>query len=116
MFNSRVDGLLVCSVENTKTSDHFDAFLRKKIPVIFFDRVMALKDCMNILIDNRKAAYEATSYLIEQGCRKIVHITAVPKTNIYIDRLQGYKDALKDHHISFKSEHIIISNFSQESA
>jgi LacI family transcriptional regulator len=44
-----------------------------------------------------------------------VHITAVPKTNIYIDRLQGYKDALKDHHISFKNEHIIISNFSQES-
>lgn len=115
MFNSRVDGLLVCSVENTKTSDHFDAFLKKKIPVVFFDRVIELKSCTKILINNKKAAYEATTHLIEQGCRNIVHITAVPKTNIYIDRLHGYKDALKDHHIPFKNEHIIISNFSQES-
>jgi LacI family transcriptional regulator len=43
-----------------------------------------------------------------------VHITGTPKTNVYIDRLQGYKQALADNKIKFKKENIIIANFSQE--
>lgn len=114
MYNSRVDGLLVSSVDITASYDHFNAFLKRKIPIIFFDRVVDLKGCPSILIDNAKAAYEATTHLINQGCKRIVHITATPKTNVYIDRLQGYKQALADHNIPYRKEYIIISNFSQE--
>src|SRR3954471_19125117 len=60
LFNNRVDGLLVSLAYNTKDLDHFDSFFRKKIPVIFFDRVMEHKNCTNILIDNAAAAYTAT--------------------------------------------------------
>jgi LacI family transcriptional regulator len=73
------------------------------------------ENCTNILIDNRKAAYEATNHLIKQGCKRIVHITATPKRNVYIDRLQGYKHALIDNGIPFKEEYVIIGNLSQES-
>jgi LacI family transcriptional regulator len=72
------------------------------------------KNCSNILIDNRKAGYEATSHLISQGCKNIVHITATPKRNVYVDRLQGYKQALADHKIKFRQENLIINNLSQE--
>jgi LacI family transcriptional regulator len=115
MFNNRVDGLLVSLAYDTVDLDHFEMFFKKNIPVIFFDRVAENKHCTNILIDNRKAAYEATRHLIEQGCKRIVHITATPKRNVYIDRLQGYKQALFDHNIPFKEEYVIISNLSQES-
>ena len=114
MFNSRVDGLLVSSVDITESNDHFGAFLKRRIPLIFFDRVVDLKGCTSILIDNARAAYEATTHLIKQGCKRIVHITATPQTNVYIDRLEGYKQALADYSIPFKKEYIIISNFSQE--
>jgi LacI family transcriptional regulator len=69
---------------------------------------------VNVLIDNRKAAYEATRHLIEAGCKRIVHITATPKRNVYIDRLQGYKQALADHNIKFREEYVLIGNLSQE--
>jgi LacI family transcriptional regulator len=89
-------------------------FFRKNVPLIFFDRVAEHKNCTNVLIDNRKAAYEATLHLIEQGCRNIVHITATPKRNVYVDRLQGYKQALAEHNLPFSQDHIIIGNLSQE--
>ena len=84
------------------------------MPLIFFDRVIDNKKCTNVLIDNHKAGYEATSHLINQGCKRIVHITAIPKLNVYKDRLQGYKQALADHRIAFKEKLVIINNLSQE--
>lgn len=114
MFNNRVDGLLVSLAYDTDEVAHFDVFSKKNIPLIFFDRVIDNKNCVNVLIDNRKAAYEATKHLIDQGCKRIVHITATPKRNVYIDRLNGYKQALADHNIKFRDEYVIISNLSQE--
>lgn len=114
LFNNRVDGLLASLAYDTNELSHFDSFFKKKIPVIFFDRVMDHENCTNILIDNRKAAYEATKHLIEQGCKRIVHITAPPKQNVYTERLQGYKQALSDHHLKFSEENVIIGNLSME--
>jgi LacI family transcriptional regulator len=114
LFNNRIDGLLASLAYDTKELLHFDSFFRKNIPVIFFDRVMDHDNCTNILIDNRQAAYQATKHLIEQGCRRIVHITAPPKQNVYIDRLKGYKQALADHKIKFREEDVIIGNLSME--
>lgn len=114
MFNNRVDGLLVSLAYDTEDISHFDTFYRKGVPIIFFDRVAEQDMGTNVLIDNRKAAYEATKHLIQQGCKRIAHITATPKRNVYIDRLEGYKKALADHHLPFTDELLIIGNLSQE--
>jgi len=114
MFNNRVDGLLVSLAYDTDDLSHFDLFSRKHIPFLFFDRVVEDNRWTNILIDNRKAGYEATSHLISQGCRRIVHITAPSRRNVYIDRLAGYRQALAEHRISFKEEYVIMNNLSQE--
>jgi LacI family transcriptional regulator len=114
MFNNRVDGLLVSLAYDTKDIAHFEPFFKRNIPVIFFDRVEEHKNSTNVLIDNKRAAYEATKHLIEEGCKRIVHITAIPKRNVYTDRLAGYKQALAEHKIKFKEEYLIISNLGQE--
>ena len=114
MFDNRVDGILVSLAYDTEDLSHFDAFFKRRIPLIFFDRVVDDENCTNILIDNRKAAYEATTHLIKQGCKRIVHITATPKRNVYVDRLQGYKHALSDNDIAFRQDYVLISNLSQE--
>lgn len=115
MFNSRVDGLLVSLAYDTGELSHFDSFFKKNIPVIFFDRVMEHENSTSILIDNRQAGYNATKHLIEQGCKRIVHITAMPKQNVYADRLKGYKDALAEAKIRFREGNVLITNLSQES-
>jgi len=115
LFNNRVDGLLVSLAYDTEDISHFDSFFKKNIPVIFFDRVEQHESSTQILIDNRQAAFDATENLIQQGCKRIVHITATPQRNVYIDRLQGYKQALATHNIPFREDYILINNLSFES-
>ncbi|MBN8853821.1 MAG: LacI family transcriptional regulator [Sphingobacteriales bacterium 50-39] len=114
MFNNRVDGLLVSLAYDTDKLTHFEPFIKKNIPLVFFDRVEDHANCLNILINNKKAAYEATTHLISQGRRRIVYITATPKRNVYIHRLEGYKEALADQKIPFREEYVLVSNLSQE--
>lgn len=113
MFDSRVDGLLVSLASDTENLDHFNTFFRKGIPMILFDRVMPQKNCTNIIIDNVKAGYEAASHLIEQGCRRIMHITGNVKRNVYADRLKGYKLALMNHGLSVEEDLIQITNLTR---
>ena len=114
MFNNRVDGLLISLSYETGDITHFDAFYRKNIPIIFFDRVAEHENCTNILINNRKAAYEATRHLVQQGCKRVVHITTTPKRNVYMERLEGYQKALAEQGIPFTDDLLIIGNLSQE--
>ncbi len=104
MFDNRVDGLLVSLAYDTDNIDHFEKFTKKGIPVIFFDRVYETNDSVCIVIDNFKNAYDVTSHLLEQGCTRIMHITGNLKRNVYYDRFNGYKKALKDAGIAFKEE------------
>lgn len=114
MFNNRVDGLLVSLAYDTTDATHFDVFHRKRIPFLFFDRVIDDNRWTSILIDNHKAGYEATAHLIAQGCRRIAHITAESTQKVYRDRLAGYRLALEEHDIPFKKEYVIENNLTPE--
>jgi LacI family transcriptional regulator len=110
MFNTRVDGLLVSLAYDTQDDSHFKIFLDKNIPLIFFDRVFEHPLCTNVVIDNYSAGYAMTKHLIQQGCKRIVHITANIKRNVYAERLQGYKQALTDHGITPQDNMIFINS------
>jgi LacI family transcriptional regulator len=114
MFNSRVDGLLVSLAADTEAIDHFEPFFKKEIPVIFFDRVPQQNYGMGVVIDNEKAAFAATSHLIEQGCQRIAHALGNLKINVYADRLRGYKQALEAFGIPHQSEDVILTDLSEE--
>ncbi len=114
LFNHRVDGLLVSLAYDTTSLDHFKAYQEKRVPVIFFDRVDETFGATSILIDNQQAGYEATQHLIEQGCKRIMHITAPSDKNVYRDRLRGYRKALTDYELPSDHELILTNNLSFE--
>jgi LacI family transcriptional regulator len=114
MFNSRVDGLLVSLAYNTGTVEHFRPFIKKGIPLLFFDRVADLESCPTIVIDNFKAGYEITTHLIEQGCKNLVHVTGNLRRNVYNDRFNGFKQALSDHGLTFNSSNILLTDLSPD--
>ncbi len=117
LFNSRVDGLLISLTCGTCNLDHLDKFLKKGIPVIFFDRV---KDhpgypCSKVVIDNIKAGFDATHHLIEQGCRRIMYVSDSLISNVYSDRHQGYKKAHRYHKIDTDPELIYVTKLDEAS-
>lgn len=112
LFNSRVDGLLISLSSDTKNIDHFGVFLKKQIPLIFFDRVIEHPSCTSIVIDNVRAGYDVTNHLIDQGCRRIAHVGGSMSRNVYSDRLKGQVMALKDRGIEHDPSLTISNNLS----
>jgi LacI family transcriptional regulator len=113
MFDNRVDGLLVSLAYDTVNIEHFQRFIKRNIPIIFFDRVHESDDTISIVIDNYKNAYDMTRHLVEQGCSRIMHITGNLKRNVYRERFNGYKEALKDAGLDYDEELLIISELNE---
>lgn len=109
LFHKRVDGLIASLAFDTPDLTHFDQFINKKIPIIFFDRVEENQQGTKIIIDNFKAAYQVTKHLIDQGCKRIAHITGSLTRNVFDQRFKGYLAALKDHNIKFDEKLLIIA-------
>jgi len=114
MYNNRVDGLLISLAYDTKNILHLQSFFSKKIPVVFFDRCFASDENISVIIDNYKAAYKVTSHLLEQGCKRIMHIGASMLRDVYANRLKGYKDALEEHNISPDPGLLYVCNLTEE--
>ena len=114
LFHKRVDGLIASLAFNTDGLEHYKPYEEKGIPVIFFDRVEENGESTKVIIDNYKCGYEATSHLIEQGCKRIVLVTANLKRNVYAQRHKGYMDALFDHGLPYHKEHVLIKDLSEQ--
>ncbi|QJD96787.1 LacI family transcriptional regulator [Mucilaginibacter robiniae] len=114
MYNNRVDGLLVSLAYDTENAEHFESFVKRGIPLVYFDRTFPHEQCPGVAIDNVKAAYDVTQHLIEQGCKRIVHVTAYRLSAVALDRFNGYKQALLDNNIPFDESLIIYTHLGMQ--
>ncbi|MCE7043627.1 LacI family DNA-binding transcriptional regulator [Dyadobacter sp. CY312] len=114
MYNSRVDGLLVSLAYDTDGFDHFENFVKKNVPILFFDRIFDHDACAAIVIDNEQAGYDVTSHLIMQGCNRIMHVTGNLKRNVYSERYRGYRSALEAHGVLFDESLVTETDLSRE--
>jgi LacI family transcriptional regulator len=115
-FHKRVDGLIVSLAYDTTDLSHFDPFIKKRIPVIFFDRVEENCQGTRVVIDNYQAGYDATLHLAQQGCKCIAHVTASLKRNVYADRLKGYRAALQEQDLPFDKTLLFVHDLSEDAA
>ncbi|ASO05536.1 LacI family DNA-binding transcriptional regulator [Arenibacter algicola] len=114
LYDSGVDALLVSLAYDTSNFDHFAHYIRNKIPLIFIDRVHNLPNCSTIIINNRLAGFEATEHLIAKGCKNLLYVGGNIKRNVYLDRLQGFREALEKHQLDFDKTHFLESDLSPE--
>ncbi|MFT3843732.1 MAG: LacI family DNA-binding transcriptional regulator [Lacibacter sp.] len=115
LFHKRVDGLIASLSFDTNSMEHFQPYIDRGIPLVFFDRVDENSDNPKVIIDNYKCGYEATQHLIKQGCKRIVLVTASLTRNVYAQRLRGYKDALFDNDIKYSDKYLLIKDLSEKS-
>lgn len=95
LFANRVDGLILSIGMETKTFDHLKLFAERKIPLVFFDRVVDEIKAHKIVVDDFGGGFRATKHLIEQGAKRIAHIGGPLNLKIYEARQNGYFEALK---------------------
>ncbi len=101
LLNKRVDGIIL-SLSNESNDDlHLKEIIRREIPLVQFDKIAKLIPSSKVIINDQKAAFEATEHLIHKGCKKIAHIRGPVNPQNAIDRFLGYKKALEKNHIPF---------------
>ncbi len=110
LFHKRVDGLIASLAFDTPDLQHFDQFIAKKIPVVFFDRVEENTGAAKVIIDNYKGGYDITQHMIKQGCRRIAHLTGNLTRNVYLKRFEGYKAALKENGIPYDKDLLFVTS------
>lgn len=98
LVQGSVDGIILSlsiGTQKIKNYDHIQRLLKNNTPVVLFDRVADKINCDKVVSDNYKGAYEATSFLIDSGCRKIALFTTHKDLSVVKLRNRGYADAIK---------------------
>ena len=89
----RCDGVILLQIQY---NDEWLQKYTKQIPIVQCCEYTGYGDIPHITVDNYKAAYEATEYLIRLGHRNIGTISAANNMVSTIQRMRGYRDALHD--------------------
>ncbi len=108
LISKRVDGIMISLASTTVDISHLQEVQSLDIPLVMFDKISKLIPCSKIIIDDRKAAYEATKHLIDSGCKRIAHFRGALLPQNSIDRFLGYKKALEDHGLTYDPSLIYI--------
>ncbi len=109
-----VDGLLVSTSSAAETSAHFQEVIKEGVPVVFFDRVATNIYTSKVMQDDFNGAFATVEHLIEQGYRKIAHVSGPVGLAMSAQRLRGYFAALEKHQLPIREEWVLFSGFSQE--
>lgn len=103
-----VDGFLVSITQETNDLEYFRHLIENRIPLVFFNRIGKDLPISHVIIDDYKWAFLAVEHLIEQGCKRIIHLAGPENLDISKNRLHGYADALEKHGIAF-DENLVIT-------
>jgi DNA-binding LacI/PurR family transcriptional regulator len=116
LLSSRVDGILVSLCKVTEKFDHFRDIIKAGIPLVFFDRVCDEIETDRVIVDDETGAYEATRYLIETGCRNIVHLSGPQNLLIGKNRKGGFVKALEEYNFPWSEKNIVKCDTAEEAA
>lgn len=96
-----VDGI-ICISGIEEIPSHF---LSRDIPIVCIDRKPKdHSEAYYVESNHYSGGYQATEELINQGCKNIAILSRNKSLSVNRQRLKGYLDALKDHHLEAKEE------------
>lgn len=107
-LRSKVCGVIVSQAKDTKDYAHYQRLLDAGIPMVFYDRICTGVNASRVVVDDYMGAYNAVTYLIETGCKRIAYYGGPVQLEISKNRFNGYKDALLKHGMKIDDEIIVI--------
>jgi LacI family transcriptional regulator len=116
LMKTRVEGLIVCLSQETRSYEHFDRLIKNNIPLVFFDRVCRTDEVPSVVVDNVEAAQKVTKHFYKNGFRRIAYIAGPDHLNISQERTRGYLSGLKSCGLDVRPELLEKCNLSTKDA
>ncbi len=86
------------------------------IPIVLVSADLKFKKLNGIFVDNVQGGFMATDEFIKQGHKKIAIMTGILESEPSIERVIGYKKALKEAGIKINNNYILNGKFSTDAA
>lgn len=113
-----VDGILFCMALDSnkkKVTESINLLEKLRMPFVMIDRFQEEADCSAVIVNHKTGGYLATQHLLNAGHKKIGCVTGPLELQDCIDRLAGYKIALKEYNIDYDPTLIYEGNYDKES-
>lgn len=116
LYDHSIDGLILIIPQ--MSNDEIIKMKVDKRPVVIFGRNMQEYDIPSITVDNKLGSYNAVKHLYSHGLNKIAFIGGINNENLDYrkERIEGYKQALKDCNLEFRSEYVENALYQEEAA
>ena len=111
---TQVDGIIASMANETVDLSYYEKIKSNGIPLILFDRGENDLNVDYIGIDDYNSSHMIIEHLKSKGCKRIAHIGGYRRTRIFNNRIRGYIDAIKKHHLPHDEELLIESDLTLE--
>lgn len=108
----RADALILHCV--ALSDEELIALAGESVPMVLIGRYLAELESHCVTLDNEAGGEMATSYLLEQGHRRIGHISGPLWFSDSRDRLLGYRRALERAGIGYDERLVVEADFQEE--
>lgn len=109
LINRQVDGFVIVSSEHSE--DQINYLKGKNIPFVLLDRHFPELQTDFVATDNFRASYDACEHLIHQGYSKVGLVAYHLDMQHMKDRINGYKEALRQNGIASRKEWLVEVEF-----
>jgi LacI family transcriptional regulator len=114
LIRARLDGI-VLTPPLSESLPVLEAIHQRNIPVVAVATGRAPDWALSVSINDHAAAYQMTRHLLTLGHTRIGFIKGNPRQTASEERLQGYKDALRDAGIADSAELVVQGFFTYRS-
>lgn len=114
LMDRRIDAMVLASSDTS--GEMVDRCLKQGLPVVLVDRSIQGVNTHQILWNDFDLSYRLTRHLIDNGHRKIAMVNVTLANPNGCNRLDGYRQALRDAGIPISDAYISPSNFRKEDA
>jgi len=110
----QIDGIIV--VSEILTDEYINVIKKMEVQVVLVSTITKGNNFTFIKVDDIKAAYQTTEYLINKGHKNIAMISGTKDDVVAgIPRVKGYLKALEDYGLPRKKENLVYGDFSFDS-
>lgn len=113
MKTQRVDGILISVSKISSSYEHFEAFTKLNIPIVFFDRIPPINKIHYVASNLETGTTEAVNYLLRKGHRTIGMINGPTTLVASTERKNGYVKAMTSHRLKFDPSLIVACDLSE---
>lgn len=111
----RPSGLIIVPADLSQGEEEARAYVKAGSAVVYVDRIPPRWRGDAVTSAHESGAYEATRHLISLGHKRIATITGPMRGTSAMERLAGFKRAMKEAKLSFPAEYVQEAEFNRSS-